>query len=30
MTPKTRDTNRGREVTVATGAGTHTLVVTTR
>jgi hypothetical protein len=28
VTPQVRDTNRGREVTVATGAGTHTLVVT--
>ena len=30
VTPKTRTTNRGLEVTVDTGAGTHTLVVTAR
>jgi hypothetical protein len=30
VTPLIRDTNRGRELTVATGAGTHTLVVTAR
>ena len=30
VTPKTRVTNRGLEVTVDTGAGTHTLVVTAR
>ena len=29
VTPETRTTNRGLEVTVPTGAGTHTLVVTT-
>ena len=28
VTPQTRTTNRGLEVTVPTGAGTHTLVVT--
>ena len=28
VTPETRTTNRGLEVTVPTGAGTHTLVVT--
>ena len=28
VTPETRTTNRGVEVTVPTGAGTHTLVVT--
>jgi hypothetical protein len=28
VTPRTRGTNRGLEVTVATGPGTHTLVVT--
>jgi hypothetical protein len=28
VTPTTRSTNRGLEVTVATGPGTHTLVVT--